>query len=126
MKKYLKIICVVIMIGIIPMLFMGCGSSKNVPQKGWDLYAGDIKDVLEKNLRLEYVWIKDPEVSSGEAVYYKGSYGSYTSAYETENTTFYFVYDVEKDDVEEITKYVYTLALELAEDYDSSKGVLIS
>ena len=102
-----------------------CGGV-SAPQKGWNKYAGSTKAILEEGLTLKYVWIHDKKVSSGEAVYYKGNYGTWSDPSRTKSTTFYFTYDVVNDAIESSNEYIYTLALKLASTYSSSTGTLIN
>ena len=120
-----KIIYVVMLFCLSFGLFACSGSSSNTVQKGWDEYAGSIKSTLEQNLTLEYVWLQDESLSSGECVYYKGYYGHHTDPNRVEGTTFYFLYDVESGSVETTTKYMYELALELSYSTKSKTGTLI-
>ena len=121
-----KIIYVLMFICLSFSLFACSGSSYNPVQQGWDKYAGSIKSTLEQNLTLEYVWLQDESLSSGECVYYKGYYGHYTDPNRVESTTFYFLYDVENDSVESATKYMYELAVSLSYSSKSKTGTLIS
>ncbi len=99
------------------LLLCSC-SSNNVVQKGWDMYAGDMKSVLERGLVLKYSYIKE-EINS---VYYFGKYGSYTG-HQGASTSFYFAYAVEDNFVYRIDAFTY----EVASSLDTAiRGTLIN
>ena len=126
MKKFLRFASATIVCGFTS-LAIACGST-NPPQKGWDKYCSrydsSTKTKLENGLTLYYIWFDDSSMSSGKAVYYKGSYGSWNDSERSASTTFYFTYDIDNDVIESSSNYIFSLAESLTGSYKCTTGYL--